>query len=228
MCLKRIRWAPVSMGALAVGLLATGCARYPPEAIVQQFNLLIMDFSVAGKINPDYYYYWAIDTAGRSDSGPLPVIQGPFFGNGWGTGSITHYVEFHHNQFRVFRFRSEPEKNEVQELGPPYNSALRGDGLRVELDLETLRGNDGTLPRSVNLNFITVNLLVLAGDIPPADRAYDGLGPTGNNYLRSVSLQEERVISNAQGGFSYEMANDTLVPDIDLIDWRVEVRLGKK
>jgi hypothetical protein len=222
--------------SLLVGLAATGCARYPTEIIGQQYNLLIMDLTVSGDINPNYYYYWAIDTT-AGDEGPLPVIQGPFFGNGWGTGSITHYVEFTNNQFRVFRFdpemepqeNTEPQEINVVELGPPYNSFQRADGLRVELDLDTLKKDPADPPlRSVHLNFITVNVLVLPGDLPPADRAYDGLGPTGNNYLRNVSLQEERPISNAQGGFSYEAANDTDVPDIDLTDWRVEVRLGKR
>jgi hypothetical protein len=215
---------------LLVGLAATGCARYPAEIIGQQYNLLIMDLTVSGDINPNYYYYWAIDTA-AGDTGPLPVIQGPFFGNGWGTGAITHYVEFTNNQFRVFRFEpgTEPQENKVIELGPPYDSARQADGLRVELDLDTLKANPADPPpRSVHLNFITVNVLVLAGDLPTADRAYDGLGPTGNNYLRSVSLQEERVIANTQGGFSYEAPNDTDAPDIDLTDWRVEVRLGRR
>ena len=82
--------------ALAV-LPLTGCARGGPEGggptVPQWIVRFIVDF--AGPIDDTSYYYIAIDADGDFGvDGPLPVAAGPFWGNGWGTGSITHFMEW--------------------------------------------------------------------------------------------------------------------------------------
>jgi len=50
------------------------------------------------------YYFIAIDADNDFGlDGPLPVAAGPWWGNGWGTGSITHFIEYHQGQYNVFR-----------------------------------------------------------------------------------------------------------------------------
>lgn len=50
---------------------------------------------------PGYYYFFAIDAGGSTADGPIPVARGPYWGNGWGTGPITSFVECHLGRFEV-------------------------------------------------------------------------------------------------------------------------------
>ena len=80
-----------------------GCARVPDEAagpLVRR--TLTVDFTVAGRINPLYYYYIALDTGAIRWRDRCP--WSPSLGNGWGTGKITHFVLYHLGTFGVFRF----------------------------------------------------------------------------------------------------------------------------
>jgi hypothetical protein len=66
----------------------------------------VVDFTVrmAGPVDETAYYFLALDTV--DDGGatfPVPVAAGPYWGNGWGTGTITHYLEYHMGQYRLFR-----------------------------------------------------------------------------------------------------------------------------
>src|SRR5258708_5426209 len=81
-----------------------GCARTPPGAVGAPPRQLILTLTVAGVIAPEDFYYLAMDFSGDESKGPLPIV-GPPWGNGWGTGSITHYVLIHGNQAEVYRFR---------------------------------------------------------------------------------------------------------------------------
>ncbi len=75
--------------ALALVCLAclAGCARYPTGVVTSTVpaQTIYSEITVAGNINPAYYYFFAIDTRGISSAGPVPVTIGTGFGNGWGT-----------------------------------------------------------------------------------------------------------------------------------------------
>ena len=90
---------------LAVALSLSGCARggeqQPP--IVPEVVLEIM-VRFAGPVNDLFYYFIALDADGDFGAdGPLPVAAGPRWGNGWGTGSMTHFVEYHQGRYELFR-----------------------------------------------------------------------------------------------------------------------------
>ncbi len=92
--------------ALLIAALAglSGCARGGeggispvPEAVLE------IVWQMAGPVNDDFYYYVAFDT--DQDEGadfPVPVASGPYWGNGWGTGSITHFLEYHAGQYQLY------------------------------------------------------------------------------------------------------------------------------
>ncbi len=66
----------------------------------------VVDFSftMAGPVDPNAYYFLALDTL--DDNGatfPIPVAGGPYWGNGWGTGTITHFLEYHMGQYDLYR-----------------------------------------------------------------------------------------------------------------------------
>lgn len=94
---------------LILGGLLGGCARGGDlEPVGPQ---VVIDFVAryAGPINDAFYYFIAIDADGDFGlDGPLPVAAGPFWQNGWGTGSMTHYVEYHLGQYTVYRVNLTP------------------------------------------------------------------------------------------------------------------------
>lgn len=88
----------------ALGLpCLVGCARFPSNPISNAPpRQLIVTVRFAAPINDAYYYFVAFDTNQDPSDGPVPVVQGPYWGNGWGTGPIAQFVEYHNGQFGVF------------------------------------------------------------------------------------------------------------------------------
>ncbi|MBD3173550.1 MAG: hypothetical protein GF320_00100 [Armatimonadia bacterium] len=87
--------------------LVLGCARWPDEGGEDSFPRRVIEITVefADPINSSHYYFICFDTDGDRDTGPLPIPEGPFWGNGWGTGVITAYVKYHAGQYRVYQPR---------------------------------------------------------------------------------------------------------------------------
>ena len=94
---RTMQLAFVGLGLSALAL--AGCARYPEgpgTGVNVPQRVVSFQMTVKGRINPQYYYYFAVDTdQDQGVDGPVPVAAGPFWGNGWGTGSISRYLEYH-------------------------------------------------------------------------------------------------------------------------------------
>lgn len=85
-------------------LLFLGCARFPAEPVSNPApRQLIVTLRFAAPVDDRYYYLVALDTNQDPSDGPVPVIQGPYWGNGWGTGPITRFVEYYSGQFGVYQ-----------------------------------------------------------------------------------------------------------------------------
>ncbi len=92
------------MVLLAAVMALSGCARGGeggpspvPEAVLDIY------VRMTGPVRDHFYYYVAFDT--DDDAGadfPVPVAAGPYWGNGWGTGSITYFLEYHNGQYNLF------------------------------------------------------------------------------------------------------------------------------
>jgi hypothetical protein len=68
----------------------------------------LLDFTIrfAGHVDDGSYYFIALDADGDFGAdGPVPVAAGPYWENGWGTGSFTHYVEYHQGRYELYRPR---------------------------------------------------------------------------------------------------------------------------
>jgi len=89
--------------SLAIALI--GCARWPEGSDGGNLPERLLDIVVefADAIDPTAFYFICFDTDGDTDTGPLPISRGPFWGNGWGTGTITAYVEYSSAGYRVYR-----------------------------------------------------------------------------------------------------------------------------
>jgi hypothetical protein len=89
-----------------ISVLGAGCAWFPLEGNGNGDSfperVIIVSVEMAKAIEDEYYYYIALDLDDDRTDGPLPVFRGPFWGNGWGAGSMTHYIEYHAGAYRVY------------------------------------------------------------------------------------------------------------------------------
>lgn len=105
-------WTVKTGALLACGLalaLVGGCAR--GGETTPTGPSVVVDFLVQMKaaVNEAYYYFIPIDTDGDLGvDGPIPVAAGPYWGNGWGTGSFTHFVMYHLGQYELYRVNLDP------------------------------------------------------------------------------------------------------------------------
>ena len=194
-------------------LLIAGCARYPAPG---QFGPVVpprtiyTELTVRGEyVNPSYYYFFAIDTSGNPQAGPVPVTTGTGFGNGWGTLFNTNsnqqqpprqppfFVEYHNGTFEQFRVNpatvTDVSPGIAESLGVPYRAyildashtpALRGPIISLEIDTSLLTQPGQPLPDTLEVNWITIEKPYGdPGSVIGEPLPYDGFGPKGNQYF---------------------------------------------
>lgn len=215
-------------------LLCAGCAKFPEAGGGGGVRrLLDLALTVRGTVDENAYYLFAIDTDGRDADGPEIIApRTQFLGNGRATGSYTHYVEYHLGTFELFRDQPEQQGQVTpprEALGPPFfsDSTSSSGTLKITLDLDQLKANTNDPdPAQLEVNLITVNQIVLPGEVPLEPRQTDGLGVLGTDYL-SVRLQNGLVVTNEGIEAPGELFEGTqLEPAYDLVDFRLAVREG--
>lgn len=224
---RLMSYATAAIAAMLV-IIAAGCARTPDGSTPVTGNRLIITMTVAGEIDPNYNYYVAFDTSGTPSPGPLPVV-GPPWGNGWGTGSITHYVVFNATQpqggYGVYSITPGTNLLGSTYLGPPISTIIPPQGankLQFTIDLGQLATT--TLPAEdidvVNINFIATDIVPLDPNFP-GPKFYDALGQTGSDFI-SISVRTSQLYNNTQANI--EPQGDVPLPNLDIVDWSVEVQ----
>jgi len=108
-------WAAGLAAAIAV-VTAAGCARGGEEAgpVVPQ---AVLDLWVrfAGPVDESAYYFVALDRDGDfGEDFPVPIAAGPFWANGWGTGSISHFMEYHLDSYQTYQANLIPVLREAE------------------------------------------------------------------------------------------------------------------
>jgi hypothetical protein len=218
---------------LIVPLLA-GCANTPAGVSQMPPRQLVLELTVAGRIQPNFQYYFAMDFEGDQSKGPLPVV-GPPWGNGWGTGAITHYVVVRGNQAQVFRIVPNSNLLQSESLGRPFDfqppSPAFPGHVSVTLDTDTLVPPDTQLAM-FNYNIITTDITPLDPQFP-GPKLVDAFGATGNQFVQIV-LSQNRIFANTDLDPPVERQGDvfrapdqspaTGAGDLDIVDWRVAVR----
>lgn len=184
--------------------------------------------TVAGQINPNYFYYVAIDNDGDPTDGPL-AVAGPPWGNGWGGGSITSYVLYNRTEpiqgYSVYQIPPNTDLLGKVRVGPPI-SALTvppgGNTLQFTIDLSQIANEliPVSLITNLDINFINVTEPVLDPNYT-GDRPFDGLGDLGGDYINVVTTTP-RTYNNSTT--RNEDAGDVIDPDLDIIDWSIEVQ----
>lgn len=214
--------------AIIVGFSAMiiGCAKFPAGSTPTTVREMSFTIELNGPINDNDWYFVPIDNTGGG-LGPVPVFPGIIVGEGWVTGSATHYVQYHQRQYTVFRITSlQPFLSEP--IGSPVRSTIPETGsktLQFTIDLNAIAATAD----SVDFNIITT-------DQPFASvRLLDGLGRTGTEFV-NVDIMTNRTITNSEGiapetsgdvldqNRNIQPSNDQTDP-LDITDWSVTLNV---
>ena len=128
-------------GLLAGLAIIGGCARGEENA-AGNIPDAVLDVYVrfAGPIDDSAYYFVALDVDGDfGDDYPVPIANGPFWGNGWGTGSITHFLEYHLGRYELYRANLAPVLRETAgSITAVAGTPTGGDAGRYEVTIGAL------------------------------------------------------------------------------------------
>ena len=221
----------IALGTLSLAL--TSCAKFPNSQTIDSTRV-IFTMDVRGQIRNDYLYYVAIRTSNDTNptgDGPIPVVSFPN-NNGFVAGNVNYFVRWTPDtqQYTLYRFTNS-DNSFFAPSGIPINSLTVTPGskrLQFELSLEQLVTTPGT---SVNLNSIQVNFLTMnrLSDVSAgSSRIIDALGDTRivtqlNQPVR-ILLATAGLYDNSRFGFLEPLDADTPDPDLDIMDWSIEVR----
>lgn len=225
--------------SLVAGL--AGCARFP-DAGVDLTTRLVFTLTVDGRIRTGqepgafgvpYVYMVALNPSTEANptvQGPIPVVAPPW-GNGFVAGNARFFVWWdptQTNEYTLYKFR-DADLNEYFPVGVPvaFESVESGaTRIRFELDLTQIADTpaDAENLRSLQVNFLTMDRIPLSG----TQKLWEGLGdgrlPASVNDFVTIPLDVSGTYDNDRAG-EPEPRLDVPDPDLDMVDWRVEVRI---
>jgi len=222
-------------------LLCIGCAKFPDSGTSDFTKRLLFTMTVDSQLRTGleeggtgfpYVYIFAIRLSTEVspiDEGPIPVVIPS--GNGFVAGNATHYILWNplaSPSYQIWEFEDETLNSSVQ-TGVPisFTPIEQGDKtLQFEIDLSQLvpvAEVDGV--RSIQVNFLTMNNTNTSG----GGRLWDALGngdiPTEINSYFTFQPNFSQTYTNLNTG-EIEPQGDVVDPDLDIVDWSVEVRLN--
>lgn len=199
---------------------------------------LVLTLKVRGKINPvdatdpsiRRHYFIAIDNDNDPNTGPWAAVFPPYGGNGWVTSQdanhsvgLTSYVQYDPTNPEGYLYGVLPGSFFLNVTPPqtPIRAELLegGSTLRVVVDFSQIATT--AIPadqiKQLDINFITTNSMPVTGDFV-AGRIWDGLGPSGKNYV-TVDTTNDRLY------YDYNSDGPAVTdPDLDIVYWSVEVQ----
>ena len=223
-----------------IALLAAGCAKFPAGGPGAFTKRLVFKMTVDGVLRTGlepggsglpYVYVIAINLSTDdvpTTQGPIPIVVPS--GNGIVAGNATHFVLWNpltSPQYEIYQFR-DSTLNEFFRIGFPINSTTTQIGsktLEFEIDLSQLvPAADVNNYKSVQVNFLSMNNTNTAG----GGRIWDALG-NGNisteiNSPFTARLNTAQTYNNSNQGL-IEPQNDAVDPDLDMVDWSIEVQI---
>lgn len=233
--------------AALILLLPVGCAKSPPSASTTGPQLIVT-MTVAGTINPQFYYFVLFNNANdpTGANGPIPVISAPW-GNGFATGrtanaGLTHFVRYDPTQpqggFGVYSVIPGSNLRQFQYLGPPVQESVTNNTLQFRIPLSQLATTAvpaGSI-NSIQINFLTTNTIPIDPNYT-GTKYFDALGDSTqigsiNDYI-TISTTKNGIYQNSDknlepsddvaeaGNGVFRTVNE---PDLDIVNWSVEVR----
>jgi len=169
------------------------------------------------------------------EQGPIPVI-GPPWGNGFVAGQCEYFVWFNPQvspRYGIYQF-ADDLLNQYAIVGTPITSENIVEGaqrLRFEFDLSQLFPDPEVAAsiKTLQFNFLTMDRIPQTG----IEKFWDANGDARSGLSQDINqpipipLRTSAIYDNARA-FIKEPANDVSGandPDLDIIDWSIEVRL---
>jgi hypothetical protein len=223
----------IQAGTSLLLLALAACARFPDTPVAGGVRRIAVEVQVAGRIRPDYHYFVLFNLSNdpTGQAGPVPVVVPPW-GNGFAAGAFTHFMRFDNLQpaggYALYRVQPNTNLSVFQYLGVPRFSepvAAESNRLRFEIDLTQLipDPNDAAQMRFIQLNIIATDRIPLDPN-DPTRKVVDALGDPnlGVSQYLNLRIDQNRLVRNADTNL--EPRADVPDPDLDIVDWRVEVR----
>lgn len=217
---------------LSIMLLAN-CAKFPSESVVS-FKRLTFTMTVAGQINPNYIYIFALrptNVLNPTDQGPLPVIAPPW-GNGLMAGNCAYFVQWSPTTspaYTLYQFK-DSTLQQFFPIGIPVTytdvPSTGGSTLSFELDLSQIAptADLASQYQSIQINYLTMDR---APQGTTGTKVWDALGngndPSQVNTYITVPLNVNGLYNNTRYN-GLEPKGDCPDPDLDITDFSVEVR----
>lgn len=213
-------------------LLPAGCAKAPSTGITSPASgpQVFVTLTVAGRINPSYYYFVLFNVSQNTtgSAGPVPVVTVPY-GNGFAAGVFTNYAEVNATPNIGF-YQQDP--NNLLSTATPLGTGVfvqqqvSGNTISFQLPLSVLATSNGIQTsqiQSLQVNFVATNVLPPPSDqLPNPPKVYCALQnpeQTGNSFLNAIispggSLQPYSY-QNTTSGTVYQYINGQNVPAVD-------------
>ena len=212
-----------------------GCAKLPDSNSNVRTTRLLFTIQLAREVNPNYVYVVGLRPSidgNPPEQGPIPVIAPPW-GNGFVAGTVTHFVRWSRDQsprFQVYVFEGANLLN-FRATGVPVNSTEVVAGSRtLQFEIDLLQVSE-TVDEARIWQTMQVNLLTM-DRVPQGtsgSKTWDALGdsrlPTQVNSPITIPLRTSGIYDNSRFA-NLEVEGDCPDPDLDIVDFRIEVRPG--
>ncbi len=225
---------------LLLAFVFVGCAKFPSSGSSNFTKRLVFTMQVDGALRTGleqggnglpYVYIIAIRLStdpNPPDQGPIPIVVPS--GNGMMAGNATHFILWNplaSPAYQIYRFE-DATLDEWFQTGVPINYTtidVGDDTLSFEIDLSQLIPVvDIPTIQSIQINFLTMNNTNTSG----GGRLWDALGDSNNpgeiNSYFTFQPNQAITYTNLSTG-NNEPQGDVVDPDLDIIDWSIEVRL---
>ena len=232
---------------LAVSLFAaSGCAKSPSSTPASSGTQLIITMTVAGKINPNYFYFVLFNPVAQANqtTGPIPVVGIPW-GNGFATGAFTSFLRYDPSQPNsgYGMYQTVPGTNLLQ-FSPlaaptqftPVATQPNQNQLQFQIPLSAIP-TQGMTASNLQINFLATDRIVNNPN-DPGTKHIDALGDT----RQSSQINSFLTIPTSTSGFynnasATEPSGDVMlvgsgvnqndeIQDLDITDYSIEVRAG--
>lgn len=240
--------------ALTAGvlLLATpGCAKYPSGGATGTGPQLVVTMTLAGPINPNYYYFVIFDVSNDTNTtnGPVPVIAPPW-GNGFcatqfapssknpGATSFVEYTGSNPANGYLLENFTNSALTQYQAAGVPVQSTAPAGGSANTLQFTVLFSQLATasIPADkiqyIQINAITTDVIPTDPNATNVTKDFDALGDPNNgqlnDYITIPTAQAQQYSQNDPTG-DVELCNNSggytpnNIPALDITRLTVQV-----
>jgi hypothetical protein len=202
--------------------------------------------TVAGTINPNYYYYVIFNNADDATgaTGPDPVIAPPW-GNGFCAGAATQFMLYNQanpgDGYLGYAFTPGTNLQQYTAIGPPVQDVPPAGGSTIQFEIPLSELATSAMPAGhtgpIQINMINTDVVpvnpnstapktfdALGNTLPGSGQLNDyvtiqtGTAATYNNTSDPIEPEGDVVVTNGSGGYS-----QTNNPNLDIVGWSVQV-----